>query len=160
MKKKRNTLQWKEIKKAFFPGKEFAYRYRHVGYSHPSVPVPWIPIVEDAIVKIEREMWPKWMPMWSKRLIHYLATDNSVVRIKYWWAHKIERKLRKGMLTQIKDKYATLRMYGYHTKEMQEIIEQAQKKCSETCEQCGSKENVEIRGESWVRNLCNKCSKE
>jgi hypothetical protein len=46
-------------------------KYRHIGYSYPGVPNPWKPIVEKAIVEIEKEMWPRWIPLFIKRLIHY-----------------------------------------------------------------------------------------
>ena len=51
-------------------------KYKHIGYSYPSVPEGWLKIVEKAIVDIEKEMWPRWIPMFIKRIIHYLATGK------------------------------------------------------------------------------------
>lgn len=135
-------------------------KYKHVGISYPGVPQGWVSIVERAIVSIEREMWPQWMPFPLKRFIHWLATGNSVVRVKYWWACRLRQFLTRGqMIIDIKEKYATLRIYGYFGKAISSVIELAEIECSNTCQQCGSKDNVRIVDEGWLYNLCEKCSK-
>ena len=68
---------------------EFHKKYRHVGISYPGVPKGWVPIFERAIVAIEKEMWPGWMSFHLKHLIHWLATGNSVVCIKFRWAERL-----------------------------------------------------------------------
>lgn len=144
----------------FFPGKEFSDRYHHVGYPYLGVPVPWKPVVQKCVIEIEKLMWPQWMPFWLKRLIHYLATGNSVVRVRYWWAYNLERRITKGAIIQdIKDKYATLRIYGYFSDPMYELIKTAEKECSEICEECGSKDDVKTTDTDWVYNLCKDCRK-
>lgn len=138
---------------------EFYKKYRHVGISYPNVPQGWVPIVMRTIVFIEKEMWPRWMPFRLKRFIHWLANGNSVVRVKYWWAYRLRQYLTKGqMITDIKEKYATLRIYGYFGKEIDTIIEMAEIECSDTCQQCGSRDNVKMNGEGWLYTLCEKCS--
>lgn len=141
---------------------EFSKKYKHIGNSWPSVPRGWKPIVKKALVEIEREMWPRWMPMFLKRWIHYLATGGSVVRIKYHWANKLRRKLTGGQMIQdIKDKYATLRIYAYAGKEISDIIDKACEECSETCEDCGKTDRDDVRtveNGNWYENVCTKCS--
>jgi hypothetical protein len=133
-------------------------KYRHVGYSYPGVPKGWVRIVEDTIVEIERAMWPRWIPLFVKRWIHYMATGNSVVRVKSRFWYKVRTKLTKNMIiTDIKDKYATLRIYGYFNKEVGDIISKASKKCSETCETCSSIYGVRAVDYGWVYNLCKDC---
>lgn len=140
---------------------EFWKKYRHVGYSHAGVGKGWKSIVEKAIVDIEKVMWVRWLPFWAKRLIHFLATDNSVVRVKYQWAHRLRNHLTGcgQMIRDIKDKYASLRIYATAGKEMQEIIDRAVKECDETCEACGSKDNVQCTDTSWMYNYCDECRK-
>lgn len=151
--------EYKEIIQIFFP-KTFGQKYSHVGYSYLSIPKQWESIVRVCIMDIEKLMWPKYLPFWVKRLIHYLATGNSVVRIKYWWAHRLRNKLTGGaMITDIKDKYATLRIYGYFNEEMYSLIDKADKLCQNTCEYCGSNDDVKTTNTSWIRNLCKKCRK-
>jgi hypothetical protein len=135
-------------------------KYRHIGYSFPGVPKGWVAIVEEAIVKIEKEMWPKWIPMFLKRKIHYWATGNSVVRVESNFWYRVRTKLTGGqIITDIKDKYATLRIYGFYNAGIDKIIAKAEKECEKTCENCASKESVRFVGEKWVYCLCKKCRK-
>lgn len=57
--------------------------------------------------------------------------------------------------TQVKEKYGTLRFYmsGYN-ETIEEIISVAEGKTFVTCEVCG--EPGKLRGDSWVRTLCEK----
>ena len=117
-----------QIKQIFFP-KTFSQKYSHVGYSYLSIPKQWESIVRVCIMDIEKLMWPKYLPFWFKRLIHYLATGNSIVRVKYWWARNLRQRLTGGaMVTDIKDKFATLRIYGYFSEEMYNLIDEADKR--------------------------------
>jgi len=133
-------------------------KYRHIGYSYPGVPKGWVPIVEDAIVKIENEMWPKWIPLFVKRYIHKKATGNSVVRVESQFWNKIRNRLTKGqMITDIKDKFATLRIYGHYGDKIEKIIEEAEVKCINTCETCSSTYGVRSINYGWIYNLCKDC---
>jgi len=135
-------------------------KYRHIGYSYPGVPNPWKPIVEKAIVNIERKMWPRWIPLFLKRKIHYWATGNSVVRVKSRFWYKVRNILTKGqMVTDIKDKYASLRIYGYFGNDIEKIVRKAEKECAKTCERCGSRESAKAVGKNWIYNLCKSCRK-
>ena len=139
---------------------KFNKRYSHLGYSHMSVPDGWVPIVKDAIRKIEKEMWPRWFPWPLCSLIHWLATGNSIVRIKYRWAFDIRRRLTRGqMIRDIKEKYASLRIYGSFNDKIEKIIEQAEIACSRTCQKCGaSGDDVKPIGAGWIYNLCAICA--
>jgi len=132
-----------------------------MGYSYPGVPGPWQPIVEKAIIEMEKEIWPqRWLPRFVKRWIHWLATGGSVVRVKYWWAYRLREKLAHGSITDIKDKYAGLRIYGSFNDKCYEIIDQAEKECDETCEACGSKDDVIVVDYGWLYNYCKDCREE
>lgn len=136
----------------------FARRYRHIGISYPGVSHGWIPIVKNAIVLIEQKMWPRWIPLPLRWLIHWLATGNSVVRVKYWWAYRLRQHLTQGQIIScIKDKFAGLRIYGAYRDEIEAIINAAAKECSATCEFCGSKP-AEIVGQGWIYNACSICA--
>jgi hypothetical protein len=122
---------------------EFYKKYKHIGYSFIGVPKGWISIVELAVICIEREMWPRWLPFPVKRLVHWLATGNSVVCVKYWWAYRLRKKLTKGQIIfDIKEKYATLRIYGAFGDKIEKLIEHAELECNRTCQHCGSNEGV------------------
>lgn len=135
-------------------------KYRHIGYSYPGVPNGWKPIVEKAIIEIEKVMWPRWIPLFLKRKIHYWATDNTVVKIKNRFWYYVRCKLTKNqIITDIKDKYATLRIYGFYEEKIESIIRKTDKICSETCESCGGKEEVRLSDYGWVHNYCIDCRK-
>jgi hypothetical protein len=151
-------MEIKEIYKIFFP-KSFSEKYTHIGYSYPSVPSGWKDIVKRTIIDIEKEMWPqKYLPLFVKRLIHYLGTGNSVLMTKYYFFYNIRIRLTKyQLITDIKDKYAGLRIYGYYGDGIEKIINRAVDNCDNTCEGCGSKEDVKITGKHWYENLCKDC---
>lgn len=153
-------MKWRTVKNIFNP-ERFEDRYIHVGYSSLSVPRAWIAWVKEAIHLMEREMWPTWMPMWLKRLIHYLATGNSYYKVKSNFFFKLRTYLTTGsIILQIKNKFGGLRIYHTGNSYMEAVVEWVQGMCSETCEQCGTvSETVCIRTKgSWVKNICNKCN--
>ncbi len=138
---------------------EFHEKYQHVGISRPGLPKGWEPIVKKAIIIIEPAMWPQWIPFPVKRIIHWLANGNSVFFIKYRWANRLRDYLTHSqMITDIKEKYATLRIYGYFGKEVNDIIKTAEIECSNTCQRCGSHEDVKVMGTGWYYNVCGNCS--
>lgn len=60
---------------------------------------------------------------------------------------------------QVKEKFGLLRYYTNHaTDETENLIREAERKSSETCEECG--EPGELRKGGWLRTLCDKCGKE
>jgi hypothetical protein len=133
-------------------------KYRHIGYSYPSVPDGWKNIVEETIVEIEKNMWPRWIPMFIKRWIHDLATGGSSVRIRSRFWNKLRNILTKGqIINDIKDKFAGLRIYGNFGSEIEKIIEKAEDECYRTCEKCGGNEKVRTVGKGWISNLCKFC---
>lgn len=138
---------------------EFYKKYRHIGNSYASVPGHWKPVVEKHLIRIEKIMWPQWwMPQFMKRFVHYLATNNSVVRIKYWWAYNLKNKFTNHQsITDIKEKYGRLRIYAYAGKEINNIIAEAITECDNTCQDCGSNDDVQRIDNGWVYTLCTEC---
>ena len=58
---------------------------------------------------------------------------------------------------QVKEKFSMLRFYmTYYTKEMDELIKEAETKSSTICEDCG--QPGEYRPGGWVRTLCDNCN--
>ena len=138
----------------------FYKKYRHVGYALPSVPDGWKGIVRKAIIDIEKEMWPEFMPVFLKHLIHYLATGNSAVHVKFWWANKLRDKITgRSIISDIKTKYGTLRINVYGKKEIHDIVAAVTKECAATCEKCEGTSRVKLVGNTgWIYNLCIICA--
>lgn len=63
-------------------------------------------------------------------------------------------------ITQIKEKYANLCVYlNFYNEEVEKLIEAAEKEAEETCELCGSKEDVGVASEGWLTTECHECMK-
>jgi ribosomal protein L37AE/L43A len=66
--------------------------------------------------------------------------------------------------TQVKEKFGGLRFYVSDVRietsdEVYGLINEAESESFETCEKCGSKENVKLREGVWIFTLCNACSR-
>ena len=61
-------------------------------------------------------------------------------------------------ILQVKEKFGGLRIYlSLDNDETNAIITAAEDEAHKTCEECGSRENVELRSGGWLRTLCNNC---
>lgn len=59
-------------------------------------------------------------------------------------------------VVQVKEKFGTLRFYvSYGNQKIFRLIEDAEAVSATVCEECG--DIGELRGEYWVRTLCDKC---
>lgn len=63
------------------------------------------------------------------------------------------------VVTQVKEKFGGLRFYTNGTVwEIDKMIEDAEKESYKICEECGSKQNVEMRKlHGWLTTLCDEC---
>ena len=65
----------------------------------------------------------------------------------------------KTEISQIKEKYGTLRFYiNVGNDEVYDLIEKAEQESGKTCEECGTKRNVTTEG-GWILTLCKSCRK-
>ena len=63
-------------------------------------------------------------------------------------------------ICQVKEKFGGLRFYiNGATQEVFDLIAEAEDLSYETCEDCGSTEDITTEGR-WIRTLCKKCRKE
>lgn len=62
-------------------------------------------------------------------------------------------------ILQIKEKFGGLCFYAKGLPENgNEIIAKYEKRSYEICERCGSTEHVKLRGDHWVKTLCDQCA--
>lgn len=72
--------------------------------------------------------------------------------------HLKENPIEGFHVQQVKEKFGGLRYYtSSYDDAIQELINDAEKEADETCERCGSKENVKTRGKGWIVTWCDKC---
>jgi hypothetical protein len=71
-------------------------------------------------------------------------------------------KNKKVKVLQVKEKFGGLRYYmDFYSDEMNKLISAAEKECYDTCEHCGTKEDVTTESiNNWVKTLCKKCNEE
>ena len=62
-------------------------------------------------------------------------------------------------ITCIKEKFGTLRVYAACNEIQHAAIRFAEALSAKICEDCGTFQDVKIRGDSWIRTLCSKCDK-
>lgn len=64
----------------------------------------------------------------------------------------------KMEIIQIKEKFGELRVYlNFEDETVSKLIDEAVKEASETCELCGSKEDIGITITGWATTMCKKC---
>ena len=87
------------------------------------------------------ECGPGWHPLIIDALTRIEALGNANLTV-----------------VQVKEKFGGLRIYlSLPNDEADAIIAAAEEEAFKTCEECGSKENVKLRGGGWLRTLCNNC---
>lgn len=63
-------------------------------------------------------------------------------------------------ISQIKEKYGTLRVYTYGEDEtLSRLVENAENESAHVCEFCGSREKIG-RTSGYIQTLCEKCAKQ
>lgn len=130
-------------------------KYRYLGMVGPEVPNVWKPTILKMIIKIDEIVKPKYIP----RSVLNLLNDLSYRKGKeFWFFHNWLNKLVKDInITQIKQKFAGLRVYGTFNDEIQKVINEAEVICNNTCEYCGTTGTTNTMVKGWLRNLCPKC---
>ena len=113
------------VLKCVFP--ERGNEYDYLGYA-------WYNINKDGTLsatnrllrgffkQVDKVARPWWCPRFVLRLLHLFGSDNSIVRVRNWKLHNLERRLTKGIaITDTKWKYDSFRIYGYFTEELDQL---------------------------------------
>ena len=89
-------IEWSDIREIFFP-QSFEEKYGYLGS---------VPYREDSeifkamyplILAMDYEARPKGCPRWFLRFLHTFGSDKSVVRVRNFRLHNLEKKLTKGI---------------------------------------------------------------
>ena len=112
-----------------FPGKLNQWRYMGYGFNIFKEGTEGYEYIEAFFRYVDSKMRPWWCPKTVLRLLYLLGNDNSIIRVRWWWAHNLYRKITKGILiTDVKTKWDTLRVYGWFTHEIYCAVEDLEKK--------------------------------
>jgi len=147
----------------------FAHRYRSMQETCMcwglEVGDGWVKIIDDAASKIE----PILEKLRETATVCDCYHENSshdengkCKEVSTWRGETTHCRCEKFVpylptSSQLKEKYGTLRWYWTsYTKEIDDIVDQAEELSAKTCEECG--EPGKIRDESyWVTVRCDKC---
>jgi len=154
-------MQTINIMKILFP-KTFAYKYKHLGYSYTgSIPGPWEEPVQEFLKYIERKSWPKYLPRFICRAIHYLAYQRGGsywIRYNYWY--NLRTEITKHIIIyDIKEKFGGIRIYGIFSDEINNELDKLENKLDHICSNCGMEsEYVKITSiNGWYQTACPIC---
>ena len=109
-----------DIRAIFFP-KNFYEKYRYLGYiPHDDE----LPMVKALVLVMDYEAKPWWCPRFFLRFLHLFGSDNSIVRVRNFKLHNLEKKITKGILmSDYKTKWTDydLRISIYAPKYIQDL---------------------------------------
>lgn len=107
-----------------FPDRYNRWRYMGYAYNLFKEGTEGYEYIDAFFRYVDLKMRPWWCPKTVLRLLHLLGNDNSIIRVRWWWAHSLYRKITKGIfITDVKTKFDTLRVYGYFTDEIDQAVE-------------------------------------
>lgn len=117
----------RDVIDCFFPKKGEEYSYLGYAYYTPKTFVGTILL--DFFKEVDKVARPKWCPKFYLRLLKLFGNDNSVVRIRNYYLSSKYSKITKGiMITDMKWKYDSFRIYGNFTEELDNISKEVCKK--------------------------------
>lgn len=120
-------------------------KYRYLGAVIPEVPLPWESHILDMLQRLD------------KLTRHYLMPLFLLNFICRYFPSLFKKLVTDIHITQIKQKFGALRIYGTFSKEAQSIVSRTEALCNDTCEFCGNSHTTHVMIKSWVRNLCTTC---
>jgi hypothetical protein len=129
----------------------------YLGRVYPETSQHWYPPILEMLEKMDKVAVSKWTPRWFLKLVYKTALYKNG-RVRFESVYKLFKKMVKIEITQIKSKFAGLRVYGDFPNEVTPMIQQAEIHCDLICENCGSMEQTrQVVVNRWVTNLCKNC---
>lgn len=113
----------KDIRAVFFP-MNFYEKYHYLGSVPYNEKGALFKALYPLVLAMDYEAKPKWCPRWFLRFLHLFGSDNSIVRVRNFTLHNLEKKLTKGiMMMDWKTKWNDydLRISIYAPEHLQEL---------------------------------------
>lgn len=85
----------KDIRAVFFP-KNFWEKYTYLGVIPYNEQGKYFDAMLPLILLMDYEAKPWWCPRWFLRFLHLFGSDNSVIRVRNYTLHNLEKKITKG----------------------------------------------------------------
>lgn len=90
-----SNITWENLRVVFWP-RTFSERYGYLGA------IPWkedgklFKAMEPLVIFMDYKARPSWCPRWVLRFLHLFGSDNSIIRVRNWRLHNLEKRLTKG----------------------------------------------------------------
>lgn len=136
MKIKLPKIEFRDFINCFSLKRDHRYKYIGIYWNIFSEGSENHKLLEEFIKYMAKQVRPKLCPWFIMNLLHLFGNDNSICRVRNFKVYNLKMKLAKGiMITDIKTKYGTLRIYGYFTKEINDKIKELTDKINPTLEE-------------------------
>jgi len=89
-------IDWDDIRGIFLPD-GFEEKYSYLGSVPYNEDSEVFKAMYPLVLAMDYEAKPKWCPRWFLRFLHVFGSDKSIVRVRNWTLHNLERKLTKGI---------------------------------------------------------------
>ena len=89
-------IEWSDIREIFFP-ETFEEKYGYLGSVPYNENSDLFKAMYPLILAMDYEARPKGCPRWFLRFLHTFGSDKSVVRVRNFRLHNLEKKLTKGI---------------------------------------------------------------
>ena len=89
-------IEWNDIREIFFP-QSFEEKYGYLGSVPHNENSEIFKAMYPLILAMDYEARPKGCPRWFLRFLHTFGSDKSVVRVRNFRLHNLEKKLTKGI---------------------------------------------------------------
>jgi hypothetical protein len=121
-------VSFRDILLCFSNHREDRYNYIGISWNIFKEGTDLHEYLEDFIIFVAKKAKPWWCPTFVLNLLNLFANDNSIVRCRDQHLAFAFRNITGGLLiTDIKVKYGTIRVYGYFTKEVDEELTKLEK---------------------------------
>ena len=130
-------IAFKDFLNCFSNKREYKYHYlgAHWNIFNKENDIQNHLIIEDFIKFVDNYVKPKWCPRFLLNLLHLFGNDNSIIRVRNWRLSNFKNYLTDNiMITDIKIKYGTIRIYGYFPEEIETEIRRIEKLIDPTLE--------------------------
>jgi len=130
-------------------------KYRYFVFTSLDVSEFWEPTVITMIKDIDKHIKPKLIPRFVINMMYDLGYAGK--KGNRYWQQMLSSFTSGTTISQIKSKFATLRVYGDFNSDVRNIVKIAEDSCNNICESCGAvgASHTVIKG--WVTNLCPAC---
>lgn len=91
------NIKLRHLRAVFFP-QNFTERYSYLGAVPWNEDGPIFKAMEPLVIFMDYRARPKWCPKWFLRFLHLFGSDNSIVRVRNYRLHKLEKRITKGIM--------------------------------------------------------------